>query len=391
MTIFEKCGISNEMVEEIKRKGFFVPEKHERFPNPLKSIGFPELVYEWADSFTPPLTKEERERYVRNPEDFYKDAVKSSKLFKGIAELLLKVLKNIRDLSPPEATATCLAVLRIYYASFDYNFYKYDRHLEFHDYEESPVGHYYLRLKELCGLVANRKKIPNPDLWAQEKLLFLLTSPFKTSMSIRFEMDCAVVYQRLAEIAEFTKFFQDHGQLYSIVQQKYPNLSQKIEEIGGKYYKYPEDFLRDCLYRGGKKPEKILHEKEKAKKSYIEVKECLSAEEIGELEKCIQAIEWFNEIQEEMTFIIDSKIGDNQVRDAEFRTFEVLKEIIDQNPWIVKRGYQSEIEKIFGYKGLEGIIAPRILVYNAEHNHYFIPEVEVLFFEELGRWFSRNE
>jgi hypothetical protein len=390
MTIFEKCGVSNEMVKDIKLKGFFVPERHERLPKTLRSIGFPEIVYQWADSFTPPLTQEEKEYYIENPKGFYEDAVMKAKLFKEIAGLLLKALKNISYLTPVEAMAACLAILRIYYASFDYNFYKYDRHLEFHDYEESPVGYYYLNLKKLCKLAAIRSTVPASEEWAQQKFLSILNLPEKLSLSLRYEMDCAGAFQKLVDLPEFEEFSAFSRDLFGLLAKKYPELAREIKETGEKYYKYPEDFLEECMRRGGKKPDTVSSVKERTKGDYLDVKKYLKSKERRELESCVSAIGWFTEVQEELHLIIDSKIGDNAVRDAEFKTFELVKKIISENPGLMKKEYQSEIEKLFECKGLEGYVAPRIFVYDAEKKHYFPAEVEALFFEEIERWFRSN-
>ncbi|MCW4010019.1 MAG: hypothetical protein NWF05_05310 [Candidatus Bathyarchaeota archaeon] len=385
MTVFSECGVSNKAVNDIRRKGFFVPKNHERFPRALRSIGFPELVYAWADSFTPPLTKLESSRYIDRPSAFYYDAIKSVLYLRQISKLLLKVLDNIESLGDLEAVAACLAILRVYYAAFDYELYKYDRHFEFYEYPESPVGYYYISLKALCFEASKSNK--ENDEWARQKFLSLLNCPAKPSLSSQYQ---TVLHNLHEEIVarNLANASTDGSRLRKLIEVTDPTLYKEIDRRAKNYYKQPDDLLKDCLRAKGQS-QLVLRSKEIAKTDFLTIQKLLTTQQKRELGKCVNALGWFYKAQEEIAFVMGSKVGKHNLRDAEFKTFEYLKEGLTTKPEIIKESQRDAALAIFNYSGLEAFVAPRIFVYNAENKQYFTQEVSDLYFEELERWFPR--
>lgn len=173
-TVLEKCGITNQIISKLKTNGLFVPKKMKVAKKILKSTS-EFWIYYTGDKFTPPLSKKERLDYISKPEKFYIDLLRGVKFFVKVNGILYNAFKNAKkNLRKEELVAALLAVQRIWHASIDYNYFKYDRHLEYDKYKESPVGYYWLRLRKLCLLAAKNSQNEDKELWAKEKMLNLL-------------------------------------------------------------------------------------------------------------------------------------------------------------------------------------------------------------------------
>lgn len=174
-TILGKCGITDKVIGRLIKKGLFVPKKVKPVKNPMRSSS-EEWFYQVADRFAPPFTKKEREFYIKNPEKFCEHLLEGTKLLIRTCELLYDTSEKAKKLSSPKEAITALLVIqRIIHAVWDYNHMKYDRHLEYHDFEESPVGYYWKKLKKLCLLAAENAKVVNPEEFAKEKMLELIS------------------------------------------------------------------------------------------------------------------------------------------------------------------------------------------------------------------------
>lgn len=173
-TVLEKCGITNQLISNLKRKGLFVPKKMKVTKKVLKSPS-EFWIYYVGDKFTPPLSKKERLDYITSPKNFYRDLLNGTKLFVEVNRNLYRTFEVAKvRLAKEELIAALLAIQRIWHASIDYNYFKYDRHLEYDKYKESPVGYYWLRLRKLCLLAAKNLQSEDKELWAKEKMLNLL-------------------------------------------------------------------------------------------------------------------------------------------------------------------------------------------------------------------------
>jgi hypothetical protein len=173
-TVLEKCDISDKVIGRLIKKGLFVPKKVKPFKNPIKSPS-EEWFYQVADRFTPPLTKGERNFYIKNPRAFCEQIVNGARFLTKTCELLYDTSEKAKKLPPKEAIAALLVIQRIFHAVLDHSHLKYDRHLEYHDYESSPVGYHWQRLKKLCLHAAENAKVANPKEFADEKILELIS------------------------------------------------------------------------------------------------------------------------------------------------------------------------------------------------------------------------
>lgn len=173
-TVLEKCGITNGMIRKLKHEGLSVSKQVRPYKNAMKSPSEGWFYYV-ADRFTPPFTKKERNYYIKNPEKFCKDLLKNTEFFRNTAGILYNAFRNLKKLNNEEALAANIALIRLFHASIETLYLKYDRHFEYHDYKQSPVGFHWFRLKELCLSAAKNATIPNPKTWAEEKILQLFS------------------------------------------------------------------------------------------------------------------------------------------------------------------------------------------------------------------------
>lgn len=385
--VLEQCGISESLIRRSRRRGLFVPKTHERIPESFMTSPSDDWVVEWADRFTPPLSTEEIHRYTEAPNRFYEDAVRSAKFMRKMSGVLLHALDKCEKLRPERALAAYLAVLRIYYAMFDFQIYKYDRHLEFHEYEESPVGYFWKQLKDVCLSAMKKAGASDPEKSAEEKRLQILCSSGRSSLSLQYELACAKLSGRFSEL-RLERLTPDI--LVLKLKRRYPKIYQLAITISREYYKDVEEVVRKSLelrseaYKG-----RILKSRTAGKKALVELEKRLSSKEIAKLHRCIKALDYFMLTQEKIVFIIDSKVedGSGYVRDAEFRTLDLIGRLLKASPWLVRSGFMEEIDGVFQSKPPLLYVAPRVLLYNSEKKHYFNETVERLYLEELQRWF----
>jgi len=258
MTVLEKCGITKRIINGLVKKGLFVPKKVRPVKKPIRSPG-EKWVYEIADKFTPPLTKQEREFYIRNPRIFCEHLIRGTKFLIKTCELLYDVSNIAKELPPKEAIAALLVVQRIFHAAYDYNYQKYDRHLEYHDYKESPVGYYWQKLKRLCLLAALKAKVSNPKELATQKMLELISGYGIIIKSSKSKKRAQEAYKFLVSNLKNKRLTQELNSLvkifkeFSIAQEKecnifYSGLPPKnigLIEVGLHYWSYLKSFIKE--------------------------------------------------------------------------------------------------------------------------------------------------
>lgn len=378
-TVLYKLGITDNKVRLLRKEGIFVrkkriPPKEERMISPSEKI-----IVEWADKWTPLLSRQEKRRYFKNPRIFAEEAIKSGKLMRKLSIILLKALDNFKKLDDEEVLAGCLAILRIYYDSFDYQIYKYDRHFEFHQYAQSPVGFIW---QSLDKLIKNSLKKAGKTEEEVQKLFFdLISFPKGESLSLKYQDLCRKLYQNLKK-KRFSGLKEQKIWQITKDSKEFESLFKKAE----KFYKLPSDFISDALKTKDKKI-KIDKTKTNSQKAKDEIAKYLSPRAKNNLNFYLHAIDNFNKAQETVYFIMASKSNDDQpIRNAEFKTFDIIKDLIDKNPQLVKERYRRKVLEIFNKKGLEAVIAPVMLITEGENKHYFIPSVEKLYWKELNRW-----
>jgi hypothetical protein len=173
-TVLEKCGITNAMVGKLRKSGLVVPQRVKPFKEFMVSSSEDWFSYV-ADQFAFPLTEKERKFYIKHPEEFCKDLIKNTKFFVKTTGILYDAFKKTKELSREKALAAKLALIRIFHACIESTHLKYDRHMEYHEYKESPVGFYWNRLKELCLLAAEKAKASDKEMWSKERMLRIIS------------------------------------------------------------------------------------------------------------------------------------------------------------------------------------------------------------------------
>ena len=229
MTILEKCGITKRIINGLIKKGLFVPKKVRPVKKPIRSPS-EEQFYRVADRFTPPFTKKEKEFYIKNPNIFCEHLIKNAKFFVKTGELLYDTSEKAQKSLPvKKAIAALLVIQRISHALLDYNYLKYDRHLEYHDYKESPVGYYWQKLKKLCLLAALKTKKPNPKELATQKMLELISGYGIIIKSSKSKKRAQGAYKFLVSSLKNKRLTQELNSLVKIFRQF--SLTQEKEVI----------------------------------------------------------------------------------------------------------------------------------------------------------------
>ena len=314
MTVLEKCGITKRIINGLIKKGLFVPQKVRPVKKPMRSPS-EEQFYRVADRFTPPLTKKEKEFYIKNPNIFCEHLIKNAKFFVKTGELLHDTSEKAqKSLPAKEAISALLVIQRIYHAALDYNYLKYDRHLEYHDYKESPVGYYWQKLKKSCLLAALKTKKPNPKELATQKMLELISG-------------------------------------YGIIIK-----SSKSKKRAQKAYKFLVSSLKD----------KRLTQ---------------------ELNSLVEVFRQFSLTQEKEGMITYYGLPPRNLGmiEAGFHYFGYLKNLIEDNPGLIKLEYRNKIKKWLKHEDFPLVIigARDFVQIDAEP---FIEEIQNLYKEELQRW-----
>lgn len=206
-TVLEKYGITNKTVRYLLARGLFVPKKVRPVKNPIRSPS-EEWFYQAADRFTPPLSVQEKKLYIQHPDKFCKELLKGVKFLIRICELLYVTSDRTQRLSPDEAIASLLVIQRVFHAALDYNYLKYDRHLEYHDYKESPVGYQWQRLRKICVQAARNAKIENTEEFAYKKMLELISGKDISRGAMKFMKENLHDKQLLKKLTRLLRIFK---------------------------------------------------------------------------------------------------------------------------------------------------------------------------------------
>jgi len=156
-TVLEKIGITNEIVKKWKKDGLKITypiKKRKRF---FKSADG-EAFIEAGDKFIPPLTKQERKLYTKSPEKFREDFLKNVKFHNRFLDFLYEIQKQTDRLKKEEALIALLSLLYLFQLSIDHHYWHFDRYLAYENYPQTPIGHWWKKLKNLYTK-ATKKKI----------------------------------------------------------------------------------------------------------------------------------------------------------------------------------------------------------------------------------------
>jgi len=381
MTVLEKCGISNETIRKLKDKGLVIKE-FRRYLNAHRSPS-EEWIYLWADQFTPPLSEEEKQKYINNPKSFYQDLIKNTLIVRKLSGVLFNAYQNTKGLERGEALPVFLSILMLFQSGVDNNFYKYDRHLEYHNYEDSPVGYYWKQLTALCLLAGKKASPKDPDKWARQRFFDIISTPNKITLSLEYVKDCILVKKRLIKIIKNIDNLEP-SDISIILKQNHKNVYKIINKKSEKFFMLPEEFIKLCLNYDEIKIDRSPLIIKKGEKTLLEIKIYLESDElINDLMKTIEAIGYFKLGQEKTSFIfhgITNKLGGHFIEPA-ILSFENIKRLLEKNPGFIQNKNKSQVKEILAE---DPIIGSRRLIYEGEG--YFIKDIKEKYREEIRRW-----
>lgn len=232
-TVLEKCGIPNGIIKKLRREGLFVSRRVRPVKNPIKSPS-EEWFYQVADRFTPQFTKQEREYYIKNPDLFCRDLLRGAALLAKTCDLLQNAAASANKMPPEHAIAALLAIQRVFHAALDYSYLKYDRHLEYHDYEESPVGHHWKRFRALSVLASKNARVSNPEEFGYKKILEVLSGYGLTNSSLKNKKIAQKARQFIVKSLKDKRLAQEFSSLVKIFEQFSTTQEKEIKIVGEK-------------------------------------------------------------------------------------------------------------------------------------------------------------
>lgn len=380
-TVLEKCKISAEIIKSLKREGLVVPKKIQPVKKPLRSPS-EEWFYSIADRFTPPLTLAEKEVFINFPLLFSLQILDAANFFFEVSSILYEALEKVETelKKDEEKLAAILAILRIFHGSLDYNYLKYDRHLEYHQYKESPVGYHWQRLKKFCFKAAKRDKVKNPKDWVNRKVLEIISGPRRLLITNEYAIACKRLYKLIKKkVSDFD---------LKEIKTKHPNLFEIIRQYSKSFHRLPQEFLKDVFRARDINPyEEMMKKRRISIKVIEEIKSKLSPKEADEFERTVEIIEEFLSVQELEGLIAAGTKKNTEIGffDALLEGYDRLKALLISNPKLVKPKYKKRmIEFLKAEDMFSKYVAARKLV--TERGFLFIKQVENLYAKEIKRW-----
>jgi hypothetical protein len=386
MSVLEKIGITKEIIEQLKKEGLIVPKRIKAFKRVFKTPG-EEWVYYAADKFTPPLSKEEKEYYLKNPEKFCETLIERLLFFSKVSGLLFESLEKIAEkLKDEEAAVAYFSILYIFHACGDYNYYKYDRQLEYEKYKESIVGNYYQKLKTLCIKSAKNRGFLDPEKKGYEEMLELISIPLDEGigMNLEYLITCNKIFREISKkIPNFQKIKVE--ELLEKIKED-NTLYQEIISKSKYFFKLPLELLQECIKGGEFSIEEIEKRKMKARNVYEAISSGLKEEQRKEFDKILKAIQKIVITHQKESFIISgiTPNGKSHLLDTFFISYMKFKEIIEKHPEFLNEVCQTRIKEILEEKN--PIVAARKLVEKGER--IFNKALRKLYLEELERWIN---
>jgi uncharacterized protein YerC len=339
LTLAERIGIK-EKINKVKEKGGKLSE-FEKF-GIIKTEGSSKEIHEWIDSFVPPFTKEELEKYYQNPELFLQYGQKNMELFLEICEILKEYATVVlsENFSKKERGTALLMGLHLVFTASDM-FYKHDRFLEISSPEISPFGKVYNEISKIIEKVAKLKKYD--EKWKNEKLFILLTMPSFTSLRVRLFLDCSTILKKYS-LFEKLKSLRKREEIMVLIR-KDSQICKEIEELSNKY-KITSEVIIDIL--SILSPEDFRNIEEHLKKSlekvnetFNELKIVLGTEDYKKLKENYEKIKYFKELQEYTSLILKSSVS----MEAIGKMISAIDYLKENMSYLVKEEYIEEIKE----------------------------------------------
>jgi hypothetical protein len=339
LTLAERIGIK-EKINKVKEKEGKLSD-FEKF-GIIKTEGSSKEIHEWIDSFVPPFTKEELEKYYQNPELFLQYGQKNMELFLEICEILKEYATVVlsENFSKKERDTALLMGLHLVFTASDM-FYKHDRFLEISSPEISPFGKVYNEISKIIEKVAKLKNYD--EKWKNEKLFILLTMPSFASLRVRLFLDCSTILKKYSLFGKL-KSLRKREEIMALIR-KDSQICKEIEELSNKY-KITSEVIIDIL--SILSPEDFRNIEEHLKKSlekvnetFNELKIVLGTEDYKKLKENYEKIKYFKELQEYTSLILKSPVS----MEAIGKMISAIDYLKENMLYLVKEEYIEEIKE----------------------------------------------
>jgi len=384
-TVLEKCGITIEIVKFFKAKGLVVKAGIAPFPKFMQSPG-KNWFSSITDRFAPPLSPSEKEAMIQDPKILTSKIIEGVKLLSELSGLLNEtVVECGKKLRKEEAAGALLAINHIFISCLHYNYLKFDRHLEYHDYPESPVGYYWKKFDTLCEKAA--KKIPEKERerWKNDKILQVLGGHTAFSKTSEYASICEDVKSKL--ILNGISM-TDAKSAESRIRETYPSLHEQSLVYANHFHKDIVDFIGDCIsIRKGILNKRSKSAYEISQHAIQEVKSNLTNKEGEKFDKIRDTLFQFLSTQEEegLIFFGVTPYGDSHIVDAPFGAIAALRSILNGNKNFVRQQYEKVIESLLEKEDPPSrMIACTRLASDLENS--LIKPIQTILNEELDRW-----
>lgn len=341
--IFEKLKISDEIITFLKVKGLIIPSKIAQVEKPLKSPS-EEWFYSIADCYTPPLDKDEREIFNENPHLLVLKIYDAINIFFDVSIILNKGFDNLVLIkSDDKKIVATLSILWIYHGCLDNNYLKYDRHLEYLDYEISPVGYWWKKLRKSVHK-ALENKYANDDI-AEKKELYI-SKIIKSQRRPIITTENYYIWEKLYRKLKKLQYINlEPNEIIKKLKKYQPELYKKVQEYSYLIYTDLSKIIKDSLITGDLLlTSKLESSKEKTIKVINEIKGLFSnKKDKYEFERIVEVIEDFISIQELEGLIAYGKKRNCEygVFDTLIRGFEILRNLVIKNNKYIKPQFKD--------------------------------------------------
>lgn len=385
--LLEKIGLSDDVLSFLKIKGLIIPDKIEPVKNPIKSPS-EKWYYSIADCYTPKLDEIEKNIYYENPHLLTLTILDSVNIFYDLSIILNKAIDRILLINDSEdKLVLILIVLWLFHGCLDNNYLKYDRHLEYLDYEISPVGFWWKKFKKLIrkALLTKYSKVE-----VNEKTDFYLSKILKGQRRLIITKEVYYILEK------FYKIFKKIGvsnlkpdEIINKIRDSYPNLYNEILEYSYLIYSDPNKIITDSLIaREIHMVKKLISSKSESIKIIEEIKNLfINKKDREEFERTVEVIEDFIFIQE-----FEGLIAYGKKRNCKFgifetliRDFELLKDILNNNDNYINIRFKNKISNILreSKEVPQMYVSARDIIVNLKE--YFKDIVIVKFDHEIRR------
>lgn len=276
-----------------KKKGLVIPAEIKPFEEHFRSPS-EEWFYSIADRFTPPLSKAEAEVFKMAPHLLSLEIQRSVELLMDVAIILHDALNKVDQLDKnEEKLAAILSILRIFHSCLDYNHLKHDRHLEYHEYKDSPVGYYWWKFRELVEKAAKKSGVSHPERWANQKLLEIISVPRRLRITSEYLIVTSEMYKKLKEKIEEVDFLPVE-EIVKRIKSECPDLFEIIQKLAEEFFRPIDAFIMDCVTsKGADHLEKLVESRNKSQAALNEVCSRLSKTDAQELVRIVDILDDF--------------------------------------------------------------------------------------------------